>query len=93
MSDHDIQTLRSQAREIAALVVRRVIQDPAFAAELRSDPRATLSSVGLPKALTDDFIIHDLAMEPDVAGYRMADDCTYTCIWITCSESVSSAQP
>jgi hypothetical protein len=83
--DQDIERLRSQAREIAALVVRRVIQDPSFAAELRSEPRATLSSVGFPDVLANDFIRHDMAMEPEVAGYA-ARDCVMTCILWTHQE-------
>lgn len=90
MTAEELKRLRAQAREVAALIVHRVVQDPEFAAELRSDPRATLSTVDFPEALANDFIRHDMAMEPEVVGYRVADDCDSTCIVWTCLGTLGS---
>lgn len=66
-----------EARAIARTVIQRVVQDTAYAAHLRADPRATLLNAGLPEWAVDDFMIHDLGLEPEVSGY-MLEGCAVT---------------
>jgi hypothetical protein len=75
---------QTQLRDTAKGVVQRAINDPAFAEQLRSDPRATLLDAGMPEGYVDDFMVNDLGMEPEVAGYMRAECNGVTCILITC---------
>jgi hypothetical protein len=69
MDMHDI----ASARESARLIIQRVMQDEGFAGQLRQDPRGTLKGTGFPEWALDDFVTHDLGIEPDVAGYAMVE--------------------
>lgn len=66
-----------EARAIARTVIQRVVHNPAYAAHLRADPRATLLNAGLPDWAVDDFMIYDLGIEPDVSGYVL-EGCAVT---------------
>ena len=69
-STDPIEQIRAQARAIAD----RARSDPAFEAQLRADPVATLSAAGLPEPAIGDLLREDGYGE--VAGYLK---CTYTC--------------
>lgn len=68
-----------EARAIARTVIQRIVQDPVFAGQLRTDPRATLLATGFPEWALDDFVTYDLGIEPDVAGY-VAGECQVTVV-------------
>jgi hypothetical protein len=72
---------QTQLHQTAKGIVQRAINDPAFAEQLRSDPRTTLLGAGMPESAVDDFITNDLGMEAEVAGYGQ---CSMTCIFVTC---------
>jgi hypothetical protein len=61
--------IRSQVREAARNIIRRVIDDPEYAGRLRSDPRAACVAAGVPEAAVDEFLANDLGIEAEVSGY------------------------
>lgn len=64
---------RVQRRVIVKGVIQRALGDPAYAATLRADPRATLVDAGVAQEAVDDVIAHDLGMIARVSQYRFAD--------------------
>jgi hypothetical protein len=73
METRDIASARGNARA----VIQRIVQDPGFADQLRADPRSTLLAGGFPNWAIDDFLTHDLGIEPEVAGYAL-HNCSVT---------------
>jgi hypothetical protein len=61
--------IRSQVREAARNIIRRVIDEPGFAGQLRADPRAACVAAGVPETAVDEFLTNDLGLEADVSGY------------------------
>lgn len=78
MTDLDIAGARSSARSI----VRRLVGEPAFAEHLRANPHATLLDAGLPDWAVDDFVTHDLGIEPDVSGYALSECRVTSLLWV-----------
>lgn len=72
----------SDARMIARKIIQRIVADPAFADELRSNPYETVRAAGVPEWAVNEFVVHDLGIEPDVAGYAMADCALSSFLWI-----------
>lgn len=69
MSAQQPNELRSQVREAARNIIRRVIDEPGFTEQLRADPRAACVAAGVPEAAVDEFLANDLGIEADVSGY------------------------
>jgi hypothetical protein len=64
---------RAQRRVIVKGVIQRALGDPALAARLRADPRATLVDAGLAVDAVDDVIAHELGLPVRVSQYRFED--------------------
>jgi hypothetical protein len=78
MTTRDIGAARVAARDI----IRRIVGDEAFANQVRDDPHATLLAAGFPEWALDDFVTHDLGIEPEVDGYLMSECSVTGVLWI-----------
>lgn len=70
MSNLDREKVRAQCSELAT----RIKADPAFKAQVISDPTGTLTAHHLPAEVIPDFL-----QEVGLAGEVQAYDCTWTC--------------
>lgn len=79
----------ASARESAKAIIQRLVQDTGFAEHLRASPHATLLDAGLPDWAVDDFMTHDLGIEPEVAGYAV-NNCSVTLLLGTDEDGITA---
>jgi hypothetical protein len=77
----DKPTNGERLRATAETIVGRIERDPAFAQQIRDDPRAALLAAGVPEAQINDELFLAIEATNDVSGYSK---CTDSCGLMTC---------